>query len=135
MKNLFVPKDIAKAVFAKGFKEQCIAWYGTREFSMGLLCWNTYNGNPIEIGINDVKPIQCDTYAPLYQQVVDWFEMYGIFIAIRMNSSKKYSYSINILDDKGWKNIITEYIYGNKYEALDKAITRALTLIPNEEEN
>lgn len=73
MKKLFVPYEIAVLAKEKGFNEPCFTHY-TNEFTKKLLHplerFKNYNQYPKLVS------------APLYQQLIDWFDDQYIFISI-----------------------------------------------------
>ena len=126
MKHLFMPYELALQLKEKGFDEPCLAY------------WSTYNKSIPELVINEqskgnwsLKEDYCT--APLYQQVIDWFETKGIYISINTAC-----YSVPIWSDwcvqriEPYTEVFSEQdeSYENKYEALNKAIEEALKHIP-----
>lgn len=143
MKKQFVPYELALMLKEKGFNERCVASWLGKIFSFDgkevLHIDERYGNGQDQIYLQ--LPIKC--LAPLWQQVVNWFrEKHDIHIDNNNNYSlesywwkngkgcgfkervriKKYSYYINRGEYK------TKY-YATPYEALEKAIEHALTLI------
>lgn len=129
MKNLFVPFDIAVKLKEKGFKELCFGCYQNSTQDLSFL----------RVGINWCENIsEFETYAPTYDQVVNWFrEKHNIIIEARLDT-----YSLNAFKNLGepcfkFKGFVFcmntgEYPsenYETKEDALMKAITIALKLI------
>ncbi len=125
MKELFINCKLAEKLIAKGFKEQCIAYWET-EKTLNFV--NTEYGSimPTEkngLGID----------APMYQQVMDWFrkEHELCFSVLRDGGYwfvRVYDFSdeenSSPMDDRVVNEIEYEY-----HQALDKAIKSALKLI------
>ncbi len=129
MKNLFVPFDIAVKLKEKGFKELCFGCYQNSTQDLSFL----------RVGINWCENIsEFETYAPTYDQVVNWFrEKHNIIIEARLDT-----YSLNAFKNLGepcfkFKGFVFcmntgEYPsenYETKEDAMMKAITIALKLI------
>ncbi len=139
MKELFVSYEISKALKEKGFNEPCFRWYK--------------NGIDANYFGEDQLNSDCvgyDCVAPLYQQVISWFEKNMIFIFIDLEhlGSDEYGfrYIIKYLPKEHWnlKRRMTSFqeiqsfsdniasysgAWDTRKEALDKAIEEALKLI------
>ena len=128
MKHLFVPYELALKLKEKGFDEPC---YGCR-----ITVDNLFKNND-DVHVYS-EPKNYNNWngrlsAPLYQQVIDWFETKGIYISINTAC-----YSVPIWSDwcvqriEPYTEVFSEQdeSYENKYKALDKAIEEALKLIP-----
>jgi len=138
MKNLFVPYKLALQLKKKGFNEDCFAGYS---------CITKGNSKHhyliIKEGINEGTWIgyhKIVLLAPLYQQVIDWFDKKGIHIDI---TPEFYKDGIN------WNFQVFEYapdffmctsdrstmMYGDNHEyptrrdAIIGAIKKALELV------
>jgi len=129
MKQLFVSYGIAKLLKEKGFNEPCIAYYGT---VLLQFYWNTpndkfcRNNEQYFTGENNQNAI-----APLYQQVIDWFESKNIYITIELADT---------FDNVKLKSVVSQYKdsrlhsiyrsgYGEKYSVLSEAIKEAIKLL------
>jgi len=78
MKHLFVPYKLALKLKEKGFKEECICGYNSFKLLTSKVSYST--GNDCECRWDD--RYDTDVRAPLYQQVIDWFDKKGIHIDI-----------------------------------------------------
>jgi len=126
MKKLFVSYELALQLKEKGFNEDCFGCYYKDK---------TFAYHP-----------DSDVYvdAPLYQQVIDWFrEKHDLHIIIDswvVGSRENFDFSF-IIDKLGYnrdaitakriflKNSGQHNAFNEYYEALNKAIERALKLI------
>ncbi len=135
MKKLFAPYEIAKQLKEKGFDEPCIAHHVLEQpnnnyvFQMGMYFYR------------EVKPNYI--LAPLYQQVCDWFETehkilisierepFGKWIAHVVNNYEKTHQAMGNLTYYSNRIILNNDLEGfnNKYEALNTAIEKSLTLL------
>lgn len=73
MKEQFVPYEIANILIDKGFNENCLGYYESRDNM--LICRDTsfYELEKYNLGI----------LAPLWQQVIDWLESkHGVVINV-----------------------------------------------------
>jgi len=73
MKHLFVPYELALLAKEKGFNEDCLAIWSKRH----------HNDTPtlIQKNWNSGRQGSLDLFAPLYQQLEDWFrEGYNLWI-------------------------------------------------------
>ena len=123
MDNLFVSEEIATKLKVKGFNEPCLGFY----FS-GLFYFNDGMDDGAEesdLSINS-EILNNFTAAPLYAQVVDWFEGKNINI-YALKSYGTWRWKL----DGGSGNIGFQVGegYATKSEALIKGIDEALKLI------
>lgn len=147
MKEQFVDHEIAALLKEKGFKEECMAFY---EISIkakedpydgfsGPFGWKkgevNFNKGYFE---NSGLPDNSNEYwllcgAPLWQQVIDWFENNHIWINITPPYGKDilFEYTIYaIKSNKVLKGKLGEgFDFKTKFEAREAAIKHALTLI------
>lgn len=153
MKHLFVPYGIALQLKEKGFDEPCFAYYDEEVYNKELLSYNEFNlnisggRNIYHDGYHSITNSEIDEFgcfcedektnepykiftAPLYQQVVDWFdEKHHIFIQSGVYSElgyTQYSYLINRGDTT---NLQFKGEFDSRYETLNAAIEEALKLI------
>lgn len=135
MKKLFISYELALKLKEKGFDEECLGTY-----RKGLLKWPVTGTFYI---IN--SRLMSDITAPLYQQVVDWLDTkHSIFISVGYMKRSAEFYNGYYANLKGTNkkslnedNFITINntsalgydVFKDKYQALDAAITHALTLI------
>lgn len=134
MKNLFIPCELAVIAKEKGFDEPCLAIYQKNKHLFLGECHGFNMGY--------------DIYAPLYQQIVDWFrEKHKLHICVDFDKLKDnddapdielYSFRINEVwsEGKDWsdyrygfKHIMVRHKQLSYYEALNKAIEEAFNLI------
>lgn len=131
--RLFVPYKIALKLKEKGFDDNCFAYY--RSIYPNDLTYLS-NWKTGQLSIRNSEDFKYDSYygcsAPLYQQVIDWFETKGIYISINTAC-----YSVPIWSDwcvqriEPYTEVFSEQdeSYEDKYKALDKAIEEAIKLI------
>lgn len=133
MKHLFIPYEIALQLKEKGFDEECLrtwSWYfspyfeGTEKQEEAILIDNKRKS--YETG-NELPRKYC--YAPLYQQVIDWFrEKKSIWIQVEMMYYDGVFYNYTIIQSNG-KVIKCAESYYDYYETLENAIKETLNLI------
>lgn len=125
MQHLFVSYEIAKQLKDKGFDEDCLCYYVKENNEKD---WELF----FEGGTFLARDYDQFIFAPLYQQVINWFdEKHKLEISI--TSWKKegtkdeinYLHSVNKLGSPSTFKISSE----TKTEALTKAIEEALKLI------
>lgn len=120
MYNLFVPYNIAFLAKEKGFDEECFGKYfiKKKEFRLNSLGHpNNYNDGSYGQGIFS---------APMYQQIIDWFELKGVYL-----------YAFKSYGVWQWKRDIANSTdtfskgdgFKDKYKALNEAIKEAFKLI------
>ena len=134
MKELFVTYEIAIKLKALGFTEPCLAYYG--KSLIGELIGNIWNGYPIELSLPD-NSIHVDAYAPLWQQVIDWFrEKHRIMIVVdfytngsRENTTLEYHFKISEPNTWHEQDIFVRSDFKTYADAQAKAIELALTLL------
>lgn len=116
MKNLFVPQDLAKKLKEKRFNEPCLAIYNYSD--KAFIAGNT----PVFNHLTEDENIQT---APIYQQVIDWF-------------NKNHNMYISVSKDRlyGWYATFEKYEQyyelGNDtdfYACFNKAIENAIKYI------
>lgn len=105
MEELFVTYEVAKILKEKGFNELCIAGYENKKAKLFSEINHTLDGN---IHRNSEGSF---TTAPMCKYVIKWF---------------KIKHSI-IIDKKN--NSVTGFCYSEKFETLEQAFKKALTLI------
>lgn len=138
MKEQFVTYDIALKLKEKGFDEPCLAAYNQSDENKFMIA-PQLSSYQIASGKNsDVGKIEKVT-APLWQQVIDWFEdKYKISVTVVTYTSFKNDklvevgytlYNISIMTGDRHTSTIYPQIKKTKYEANIIAIERALTLI------
>jgi len=124
MKEQFVPYEIALKLKEKHFNEQCLAFFNGVGDDML---------QPIDTDFINFREIGECVAAPLWQQVIDWFENNHIWINITPPYGKDilFEYTIYaIKSDKVLKGKLGEgFDFKTKFEAREAAINHALTLI------
>lgn len=151
MKNLFVPYHIAKQLKEKGFNEPCLGTYLTeKSIREGKLypaekdvdVTPQYDEDGYENFVI-IKNSDCDGVpqymsAPMYQQILDWFEeKHRLYIETPMyvvDSGEYdgcYAFKSVIKDTENYKEkiVFEEKEFPKRYKALNKAIEEALKLI------
>ena len=117
MKHLFVPYDIALMAKGKGFNEDCITRWG--ETSKKL--YETWKP------MKNSEDCEDFTTAPLYQQLIDWFEeKHNIFIEVRKLNDNKWCYQIH---GPSKFDLIHIPSIISKYESYHRAFFEAFKLI------
>src|SRR5688572_12501441 len=133
MKHLFIPYPLAVIAKEKGFDENCLAWYHKYKI----------DDKPTDILIRYLDWKKQPAYskkdesvipAPLYQQIIDWFEeKHGLIISTDQTiGSSRWRYTgWNDEKFKGeWLDVpSSKWKYKTKYEALNKAIEEAFKFI------
>lgn len=147
MKHLFVPYELAVKLKENGFDEECLAIYCKVSWSKNLnnvellptsgSCsteeypeFMTITNIPIRVDEKEFGTLEkCS--APLYMQVMDWFDSKDIHVNIYfLPYNIPYIYGFNIII-----NSATRHYTGipnkseTRYEAYDKAFMKALKLL------
>lgn len=101
--NQFVPFEIADALLDKGFNEDCLGYYESRNNTLIVSTMSFYELEKYNLGI----------LAPTFQQVIDWIKSKGILITELWN---------------GWEyaKLEEDFTY---VQTKEQAIEHALTLI------
>lgn len=145
MEELFVSYELAKKLEEKGFDESCLARYHRIQpielrLSVGR---SDFKSEPRKSKFNSIFIERLDGgkqypfySAPLYQQVIDWFDSKHNFnIWVDCSSKRQWIWTINFIDKGDYiqsddaDNTDNRNWWETKKEALDKAIEKALTLI------
>ena len=131
MEKQFVPYEIALKLKQLGFDDPCLAYFSNDKYhDLHHSCENVMEGNFVINNYNELK-------APLWQQVIDWFDNKNIIISIDINPGtlfyrvhlyKRYYHNPNRL-------VIGEYFLSGEFnnfiskeEARKQAILKALEL-------
>lgn len=130
MEKLFVSKELAVKLKEKGFDEECLAYW-----SEGELFAKTSNG--IKSGIKNQDLYPTKYLAPTHQQVIDFFrEKHNLVLDVfqEFNGTDAYTgfWEVDISELRNYKQphiLVIEETFETYYEALNKAIESALTLI------
>jgi len=137
MKHLFLPYNLALLAKEKGFDEEVLGWYNTdKDFILPLhKQWITIDCEFPKRNSDFRKDGNSLIFiaAPLYQQITDWFrEKRNIHISYDRNpiAKNKFMYFYFIKLGNGF-DTTAKYSgdFNSVYEALDKAIEQAFTLI------
>ena len=135
MKHLFVPYEMALKLKEKGFNEPCLALFNNSD--KPIIAGNTpvFNSKTVD------DSIIC---APTHQQVQDWFETHGVSVETFLTMMGGWRFDLKPIDSKGTRlfqkngleimqggKIPADFneTFDTKYQALNKAIEEALTLI------
>ena len=84
MKEQFVTYEIALALKELGFDEECFAIFYQEKFMNGHIepyVWNLVNSIKTNSDCNSIDIVT----APLWQQIIDWFDNKNIIIGIDIN--------------------------------------------------
>lgn len=111
MKHLFVPTDIALMAKEKGFNEECFTGYN----SLGDFIPRFDGFASFEVA------------APLYQQLIDWFDTKDIFISIVYGS--QFQYRIDSKNNEDYSSFDSDFEYKTRIEAMNAAFKEAFKLI------
>ena len=125
MDELFVPFHIAKMLKERGFNDICFKhWYAKDNTTEPILTYTAYNNELFELDFNiPLETNEIQISAPLYQQVIDWFE-----------KKETYIYALRYNNTWQWKRDVCgsydDYSKGDgfvsKYAALNAAFEAAL---------
>lgn len=135
MEHLFVNYKIARALKDKGFNEECFGIYLNGNNAKGWTAGNEeINTNEKIKNYYTYKNAHCS--APLYQQVIDWFEtkhkLYIDAIPIFQEGNEKlFGWAYTVIPFADFKSKIDKRLdesFG-RYGALQAAINEALKLI------
>lgn len=127
MKNLFVPYEIALKLKEKGFDESCFGYYDNFPNHI-LRPFEQDNDSFTPSSSNISGDFQC--LAPLYQQVIDWFESKKeIYFSRDFHWDMSVSYMLLRKRENGRDFLHRTSYFENPYEALNKAIEESLKLI------
>lgn len=132
MKELFVPYELAVLAKEKGFDKYCLAAYGKRRSNSEIVALENHfidtNQNVQQYDLPNNKGWE---NAPLYQQLVDWFdEKHNIRIDFtHSQSTGKYKFAIWQLINGKWEKQFNATSEFTKEERNIKALTEAFKLI------
>ena len=118
MKHLFVPYGISLMAKEKKFNEECYTYF-LNQILQRLDGFGLMN--------EDFKDDEARISAPLYRQLIDWFEeKHNIFIEVRKLNDNKWCYQVH-----GPLNGDMIHVPGIeiKYEAYNEAFKEAFKLI------
>lgn len=127
MKHLFVPYEIALLAKEKGFNEDCITRWG--ETSKKL--YETWKP------MKNSEDCEDFTAAPLYQQLVDWFDKkHKINISLSKDDNNYFMIYVSKLEkfdtwggpDMGYVAQFKAYESKNRYESYNIAFNEAFKL-------
>lgn len=150
MKYLFVPYEIALRLKELGFDEPGLAFYSSTANADDNDFTQFFYAVTIERKNEDNNVIQNSFFtnikscvAPLYQQIIDWFDSRGIIIEMDFtNTESAYGFQFSIKekgnytecnDEECRHQCKTHYFfkqyYDTRYEAIEESIKEALKLI------
>jgi hypothetical protein len=95
MKNLFVPYELSLLAKQHGFDEPCFSvYYSDKELSPFSTSPESCFTNTI---IGNMSKTAIDCTAPIYDQLITWFETKGIFISVEYAApdTNKFKYRID----------------------------------------
>ena len=125
MKEQFCSYEISLKLKELGFNEDCFGWY-TSYASARL----ANNNKPFLGNYNPNTDYKFGCFAPLYQQIIDWFrEKHGIWIFVDLTYDFS-SYSPRIYK-KGKTFSFHDNEYSSYYEAREQAILKCIELLKN----
>ena len=131
MKEQFVTYEIALALKELGFDEECLAYFNNDKYhDLHHSCENVMEGNFVINNYNELK-------APLWQQVIDWFDNKNIIISIDINPGTLF-YRVHLYKryyHNPGRLVIGEYFLSGEFnnfiskeEAREQAILKAIEL-------
>lgn len=129
MKHLFVPYELAVKLKEKRFDEYCLAYFEVNKNFRGI--WSE-EMNPVD----NSALFDGEISAPLYQQVIDWFdEKHQIIISVKPTSLNDGEWILYDSEAKIIKTGIEMYRQDYDHKRILKgawtvAIEEALKLIP-----
>jgi hypothetical protein len=139
MKHLFVPYHIDLLAKDKGFDEFCFAYYRSDALRADGKVYEYIGPNEyMEITEEKDVSLMITVFAPLYQQLVDWFrEKHNLHISVRpayaLDTSTRW---IGTVTHIKWKKLDRFKVLWSKgadfkspTEAFDKAFEKAFKLI------
>lgn len=120
MKELFVPYKLSLLAKEKGFDEPCFGYYNGK----GLLRYAGTTDENLRTGGMDTEEMRNQSLnskycsAPLYQQLIDWFEIKGYSINVFPITKTTYGYAIEFMrtlpneynESDYWENTNTKQI-------------------------
>ena len=134
MKHLFVPYEIALALKEKGFEFDDDHYWVFGKYVVGYQDEGVQPNAPY---VSHQTESADYLFAPLYQQVVDWFrEKHDIIIEVQLDCTSYIKFCISVVKFREVSVFTSAPIaprkwglYRNYYEALTVAIEEALKLI------
>lgn len=126
MKDLFIPFNLAVIGKDKGFDEKCLGYYNQNE---RVFLFEIMMGDKFTIEQN--PNYEGGILAPLYQQIIYWFEKSEIFPDAKLDISDgtfKWYGKVEVIIDYELKTVFTSRPYPTKQKALDEAIKEAFNL-------
>ena len=132
MKEQFVTYEIALALKELGFDEECLVYFNNDKYrDLICTCENGMDGDFI------VHHYSGDVNAPLWQQVIDWFDNKNIIIGIDINPGTLF-YRVHLYKryyHNPGRLVIGEYFLSGEFnnfiskeEAREQAILKAIEL-------
>ena len=132
MKEQFVTYEIALALKELGFDEECLVYFNNDKYR-DLIC-TCENGMDGDFTVHHYSG---DVNAPLWQQVIDWFDNKNIIIGIDINPGTLF-YRVHLYKryyHNPGRLIIGEYFLSGEFnnfiskeEAREQAILKAIEL-------
>lgn len=123
MKKLFIPYELALLAKEKGFDEPCFAYWNDSIllYQFPKNSWHGYEDiEQINFNVDEE-----DIAAPLYQQIIDWFDQKGIDIEKPKLTVLGYLPHVYQNESCKWQGDYCD----TKYQAYNKAIEEAFKLI------
>jgi len=127
-KNVFVKYPTAKKLKELGFVDPCFSIYNEDYPENGPIgIGKPLNYNNFEFNKTwRSSPVDDIVSAPMYWQVIDWFERYDIYIyAFRYNGQWQWKFDVG----KHGAEISRDKEFATKYDAFDGAIEKAFTYL------
>lgn len=118
MKHLFVPSYISLMAKEKGFNEECCTYF-LNQILQRLDGFGLMN--------EDFQDDEARIAAPLYQQLIDWFDTKDIFISIVYGS--QFQYRIDSKNNEDYSSFDSDFEYKTRIEAMNAAFKEAFKLI------
>ena len=136
MEKEFVPYEIALRLKELGFDERCFAIFYQEKFMNGHIepyVWNLVNSIKTNSDCNSIDIVT----APLWQQVIDWFDNKNIIIGIDINPGTLF-YRVHLYKryyHNPGRLVIRKYFLSGEFnnfiskeEAREQAILKAIEL-------
>ena len=120
----FVTYDIALAVEKLGFNEDCLGFYSYDKYKR-FYSHDKYKRFELYESYDSVKyRYSIGIKAPLWQQMIDWFDLKQCHITINYSGHLAYEYKINYLG----KQYSESLIYSTRHITYERSILKAIEL-------
>ena len=128
MKRQFVTYEIALALKELGFDEPCLARFTAQKDLVTSGCYT--DSDPIMLGVCNSDIHESNVAAPLWQQVIDWFELKHGIIIVEIPIYINVAIGDCKLDS--WENNLQKHEeYFTRYKAREAAVLEAIQTFKN----